>query len=325
MDSRWDAKRREDLLKVSMGRGVLSEQAERHLKRLRWHWEKERGCSLRWVHVPAPVGVVEGEVRKVMGGVVVGVWGDLSEAVVSPGPEQDASGRWAVVWLRGRQGGGVAIFSVYRPPDGASGGLVARQGAVLGLASQAAVQKAFYQDLGKAVGVARASGMEVVLAGDFNADPQGRSTGGRALAVWCQQQGLSPAGGARTRCATFTYVAAGDRVGSSCIDHIFCSAPALVAGVEEPVQVGLGPWGHKLLTAHLGLAKSVRLNLAPDARVRQAEWRAGRRAQERVRRGKYRTIEAEAGGRFRGECGALPEGLEEQLEVLEQLARWCEG
>ena len=333
MDGRWDEERLDDVVRVSVGgggpRGVVclqdvrwpAEKVKGHLARLSWRWDQGSGCESRWVHAAAPH---EGEdaAFKCMGGNVIGVWGDLSRMVVHPGPAQDPLGRWAVVWLRGRQCGGVAIFSVYRPPSGSESGLVGRQRVALGLTSLTATQAAFYRDLGRAVEEARDNGLEVVLAGDWNADPRRNDAVGKAQAKWCLLQRLQPPGGVGQTAATYTYSGAGGTTGSSCIDHIFSSSPTLLEPTAPPVQVGLGPWGHLLLASEWSAALRGLLNLEPDARHRLAEWRAGSRAMGRAMLKRLNIVEKKTGDAFRAHC-VLPENIEGQLSTIEDLAKWC--
>lgn len=337
IDGRWNADRWEDVVRVSVAggapRGALclqdvrwtAPQAEQWTKQMRWRWERDHGCKSHWAFALGPLTAAQGEGSKPMGGSVVGVWGDWCEVVVSPGPERDPLGRWAVIWLRGRHGGGVAIFSAYRPPSGAAGGLVDRHQTLLGARNQAEVQAAFYRDLTAAVALARGSGYEAVVAGDFNADPRGSKQEDRALAAWCLQQGLAPAGGSWSGAGTYVFATAGGKAGESSIDHILTSTPGLLRGTEKPVEIGQSVWGHRLLTAHWGAELVERLCLAKDERARQAEWRAGKRAVERARRGRHRRIEKKAGVRYRHECGELPAGLAERIATLEQMAVWCRG
>ena len=285
-----------------------------------------------WGVYAAPPWRSREEDGKLMGGVYVGVWGDLRARAVSlPQEDHDEHGRWVGVKLEGKNKRAVVVVTCYRPPGGSMGGLVAREARRRGWKADGTgkrrVRDAFFDELGECVRRWRSRGWEVVLTGDFNVRGVEDTDIGGLFRTWWGDLGLldvrSEAG---DEAPTFTYRREGE-LRESTIDYVLMTPTAAQQWGGGALQSTAKPWvdrepGHRLLTVGGGGGFTQWLSLGVSGRLWRARCRAARAAAHAARAAPRIDKEREVKFRKEVELRLDDQRVREILDWIHELAEW---
>ncbi len=289
-----------------------------------WRWEASVPSQLR-MEADSKCGL------KVMGGCLVAAWGELGRRASTVQHGSGSEGRWAALCVCGRGVEKSTVFvSCYRAPGttvAKGGGLVVRQATLGDLGTARAVHEAFYRDLGVAVEAWRAAGMEVVIGGDWNADPETTTASGEGLRTFMRQWDLVEwlAEGGQ---ATFVRSASRGRVTRSRLDHLLVSRGWAEANMEQCVKVQrvIGrEEGHRMLVGELGEHFTQWLGLDAGYKEREREWRRGWRATRRATKRRPLLVEGDRVAAFQKELKDNWTGKAEEMGLwVRELAEAAE-
>ena len=300
--------------------------AASRLQRLSYTMLTELGLASRWWHQASPEENAEGMECKVMGGAVLGMWGDWSGSAEEIPYSTIPHGRWVGVRVKGPGDRVCRLFSCYRPPRSpAAGSLHSRLAKAMEIAPKD-VHDTFYSDLLKEIQPGPNSDV-IILGGDFNADPAATSTVGRKLSSFCESGFLTPLGMPRVRAPapTATYVNSGahDSVISTAIDHILLSNVLNQHCASRKVQRIHGrTLGHRAVGGTLGPQGTGLFGFTDGGLSNRREWARAVRAQSRDLWRRPGIISAGLGETFRTELPAVPAETWEAVTRLETLASW---